>query len=130
MPLEFNQGLQISEFAIFSLRINLFHGCQTLRVTDVTRQGDAARGAVFDACVVQIAQRAAPTGGAAGVTERPGLKYAAAAIPEIIRVAKAKRVELARYRNLRMRPQDQRPEAVLRVHHVKEREARIRTGRG
>src|SRR5665213_154847 len=112
------QGLQIFEFAIFSLRINLFHRGQTLGIADVTREGHATSCPVLEAGVVKIAKRTTPAGGAADVTEGPRLKHTAAAIPEIVRVAQAERVELTRYRNLRMRSQNQRPKMVLRVHHV------------
>src|SRR5690348_1299310 len=70
------------------------------------------------------------SGGAAGEAEGPGLKGAAAGVPEVVCVRQGQGVELARRGDILVGAENQRAQEVAIVHHVEKREARIETGRG
>lgn len=89
------QELQIAELAVFAMRINLFERCEALRVAQVAAERDLAVQTVIDPGVVEIAQRPPAGCCASGIAEAPGLVSAATAIPKIVRVAEAERMELA-----------------------------------
>src|SRR5262249_54594913 len=101
--------------------VDLLHGCQALRVTEVAAQREPAGRTVIQAGVIEISDRALAGCAAAGVTECPRLEYAAAGGPEVVGVCGAQRVEFAGDGDLGMRAQDHDAVAVVGVHHIKER---------
>ena len=78
------QHLQIAELSVLALRIDLLHGGQALRVSDVSREREFPVQPIFHIGVIEIAERPPARSGAAGIAEGPGLKDSAAAVPEIV----------------------------------------------
>src|SRR5207248_5486944 len=115
------QELQIPELAILPGRVNLLHRRQSLRITKIAAERQPAVHAEIDAGIVEIAERPAAGGDASAIAERPGLESAAAAIPEVVRIAKAQGVKLAGERHLGVWAQQQDAVAILGGHHVEGR---------
>src|ERR1017187_9805885 len=122
--------LQVTEPSVLAVGVDLLHHGEPLGVAQVGAEGKFPVPAVIDAGIVEISQGPPAGGCAPGIPEGPGLEGAAARVPKIIRVTEAQRVELARYRDLGMRAQQQDGEPVLGVHHVEERESGVRAGCG
>ena len=72
--LELEEHLDKSKASVFSSRINGFHHREPLHVANVTGEREVAIEAVLEIGVIQITQRPAPTGSAAGVTRGPRLE--------------------------------------------------------
>ena len=74
---------------------------------------------VFNAGVTKIGEGAAARSAAAAISECPGLKNTATALPEVVRIAQAQRMKLVGNGRLGMRPLDQARKPVLGVHHIR-----------
>src|SRR5262245_37998333 len=98
-----------SRIGRLSLRINLLHRGEALRVSHIGGKCSVARRAILDACVVQVAQRSSAGGSPSVVTKSPGLIHAAAHVPKIVGVAQPKGMKLAGDGDLCVRTQNQRP---------------------
>src|SRR5579871_4137798 len=123
-------GFDEAELGVAVAGEDVLDHCPAACISEIEAQAQGARGLIVGADIVERGETGGSVGGTAIETEGPGLKRAAARIPEIVTVAEPQPVHVGAQSDALVRAKHEFAKQVRVVHLVEERETGVDARRG